>query len=221
MNTLKSLTWTVLLLVTILFLFGVLYTQAATMYFTDGFCNATGRTCPPSKNDVENTQLFFYFGTVPKAILSLFKTLTGGVSWQEVLVPVEELGMFWAIFFVALISFCYLAVLNIVTGIVCSSSIESAVEDLDLQVQAHVANKDKFTKQLTKLFEEIDEDHSGNITRQELEDAIQADERQAAAVFSAIGISMETALQLCALLDLDGNRTIDIEEFVESCLKLR
>jgi hypothetical protein len=221
LNTLKSLTWTALLLVTILFLFGVIYTQAATSFFTDDFCNTAGRTCPPLKTDVETTKLFYYFGTIPKAILSLFKALTGGVSWEEVFVPVEEMGSFWAMFFIVFISFCYLAVLNIVTGIVCSTSIESAIEDLDLQVQAHIANKDKFTSQLTKLFVEIDADESGNITRQELEHAIRADEKQAADVFSAIGISVETALQLCSLLDLQGNRTIGIEEFVDGCLKLR
>jgi hypothetical protein len=221
LNTLKSLTWTVLLLVTILFLFGVIYTQAATGYLTDEFCNATGRTCPPSKTDVENTELFYYFGTIPKAILSLFKSLTGGVSWQELVMPLEEMGMFWAIFFVLFIAFCHLAVLNIVTGIVCSTAIESAIEDLDLQVQAYAADKDKFTKKLAQLFHQIDEDHSGNITKQELEDAIRADEEKAHTLFAAMGISGKTALQLCALLELDSSTNISLEEFVERCLKLR
>jgi len=138
-----------------------------------------------------------------------------------VITPLEEIGWFWAAFFIVFISFCYLAVLNIVTGIVCSTAIESATEDLDMQVQASLADKDKFSKQLAKLFETIDEDHSGNITVQELEEMIKDDSEGAAAVFSAMDISVETALQLCVLLDQDGGGTISLDEFVEGCLKLR
>merc|ERR1719195_2306228 len=135
--------------------------------------------------------------------------------------PLEDIGIFWALFFVFFISFCYLAVLNIVTGIVCSTAIQSTTEDLDLQVHAHLGDKDKFAKKLGQLFTQIDQDHSGYITRQELDDAIRADEEKAQAVFSAMGISGETALQLCALLDLDGGTKISLAEFVERCLKLR
>eukprot|EP00419_Tripos_fusus_P000955 CAMPEP_0172676974 /NCGR_PEP_ID=MMETSP1074-20121228/14356_1 /TAXON_ID=2916 /ORGANISM="Ceratium fusus, Strain PA161109" /LENGTH=289 /DNA_ID=CAMNT_0013494739 /DNA_START=52 /DNA_END=921 /DNA_ORIENTATION=+ len=217
----KSLTWTVLLLVIILFLFGVVYTQAATGYFTGKYCNDGGRTCPPSKADVEDTPLYYYFGTVDAAVLSLFKTLTGGVSWQDVIKPLEEIGLFWALFFVAFISFCYLAVLNIVTGIVCSTAIESATEDLDMQVQASLADKDRFTRQLKDLFVVIDADNSGTISVQELENVIKADSEGAAAVFAAMDISVETALQLCTLLDTDHDRNISVDEFVEGCLKLK
>jgi len=90
-----------------------------------------------------------------------------------------------------------------------------------MQVQASLADKDKFTKQLKKLFDEIDQDHSGQITLQELESVVKNDSEGAAAVFAAMDISVETALTLCALLDADGSNNISVEEFVEGCLKLR
>jgi len=85
--------------------------------------------------------LHYYFGSTARSTFTLFKTLTGGVSWQDVSEPLEDVSLLWAMFFVRFLSFCYLAVLNIVTGIVCTTAIESANDDLDMQVQASLEER--------------------------------------------------------------------------------
>jgi len=220
LNTVKSLTWTVVLLLVILFLFGVLFTQASTQYFINDFCK-NSPPCPASEAAIEETRLFYYWGSIWRSIFTLFKTLTGGVSWQDVSDPLADVSFFWAAFFVGFISFCYLAVLNIVTGIVFSIAIESATEDLDMQIAANLADKEKYTKQLTNLFQNIDIDHSGHISLDEIQDVMKADPEGVSALFDAMEITVETAWELFQLLDTNGSRTVGLDEFVEGCLRLR
>jgi len=139
-NTLKSLTWTVILLFVSLYLFAVRFTQATTEYFIADYY-IDHPPCQASTATIEATTLHYYFGSTARSTFTLFKTLTGGVSWQDVSEPLEDVSLLWAVFFVRFLSFCYLAVLNIVTGIVCTTAMESANDDLDMQVQASLEER--------------------------------------------------------------------------------
>jgi len=216
-STLKSLTWTVLLLFVILYLFSVLFTQGSAHYFINDYCQEN-QPCP--EDTIKNTPLHSYFGSIPKSMFTLFKTLTGGESWGDVEKPLEDVSIFWAIFFVAFISFCYLAVLNVVTGIVCTTAIESATEDIDMQVQATLAEKEKYSKQLVSLFHNIDIDQSEQLSLDEILFVMKADPWGVATVCDAMEIKVGTAWGLFKILDTDGSMSIELEEFVEDCVYL-
>ncbi|CAE7692672.1 CACNA1F, partial [Symbiodinium sp. CCMP2456] len=73
LHTIQSLCWALLLLVLIMYVFAVLFTQAVNGYILDG--NQL------SAEDHEAS--LAYFSSVADTMLSLFMSVSGGVSWEE------------------------------------------------------------------------------------------------------------------------------------------
>lgn len=214
LNTLRSLVWTMVLLLSILYIFGILFTQAAAEVLSLG----GGQWTDPS--DQQNFDaLKRYFGSLHVAIFTQFKAVTGGVTWQEVSGPLAFVHPFWEFLFTVFISFTYFAVLNVVTGVFCQSAIESAANDKDMVVQAQLSNKKLYTEQLRDLFKCIDAHHQGKVNFDMLESCL--DDPQCQAYFEVLGITSDDAWNLFKLLDDDDSNQIELEEFVSGCLRLR
>mmetsp|Transcript_65243 Transcript_65243/g.180970 ORF Transcript_65243/g.180970 Transcript_65243/m.180970 type:complete len:571 (+) Transcript_65243:59-1771(+) len=204
MNTLRSLIWTMVLLGGILYVFGLLFTQAVTEHMVE-FGEVPG--------------ISRYYGNLPRSVYTLFKAVTGGVDWQEVAVPLGIVSPMWEIVFVIFIAFTQFAVLNVVTGTFCQSAIESANHDKDVMVQAQMASKQRYTEQLQELFETLDPTNSGRITPSTFEESL--NDRQVQAYFHSLEITVDDAWNLFRLLDDNESNSIDLEEFVTGCLRLR
>ncbi|CAL1169342.1 unnamed protein product [Cladocopium goreaui] len=74
-------------------------------------------------------------------MLSLFMSIAGGVSWEEVVRPLKAISTAWVFVFLFYIAFTYFAVLNVVTGVFCQSAIDSAQNDQTLVLQSILATK--------------------------------------------------------------------------------
>merc|ERR1711933_545950 len=72
---------------------------------------------------------------------------------------------------------------------------------------------------LRQLFRQIDENHSGEITIDELEDMHQRSDFHA--YFTSLGLQSEDAWSLFKLLDRDRNGRLSVDEFVSGCLQLK
>jgi len=117
------------------------------------------------------------------------------------------------------IAFTQLAVLNVLTGVFCQNAIESAQRDQDIVTQAMLADKKRYAKQLRDLFHEIDEDGSGNVTIVEFERHL--NDSCIKAYFDALELDASDAYAFFRLMDQDMGDTIDLNEFVEGCMRLR
>merc|ERR1712151_964721 len=111
--------------------------------------------------------LLYYWGTLPDSMLALFMSISGGISWHDVLKPLRGLSWICLLLFLTYITFTYFAVLNVIIGIFCQSAIESTQSDQEAMVQAFLQNQSKFTKRFRMLFHTIDNDGSGFITKDE------------------------------------------------------
>merc|ERR1712032_1524179 len=89
----------------------------------------------------------------------------------------------------------------------------------DMMVEALVNRKRMYTEKITQLFQNIDCDSSGEITIHELEECLQDD--QAAAYFAALEVDVSDAWTLFKLIDNDESGVVELQEFVEGCLKLK
>lgn len=49
-------------------------------------------------------------------MLSLFMSISGGVSWENVISPLKKISTAWVVVYLFYISFTYFAVLNVVTA---------------------------------------------------------------------------------------------------------
>merc|ERR1719464_1701816 len=107
--TLKSVVWSMLLLVIIIYTFGILFTQAVSDYQV---ALSIGEKSRLSDEDME--KLMYHWGTLPDSMLTLFMSISNGVSWFDVLRYVREVDEIWLWVFLVYISFTYFAVLNVV-----------------------------------------------------------------------------------------------------------
>ena len=153
------------------------------------------------------------------SMLTLFSSITGGVNWADCLEPLTQIseGLQWI--FIAYISFTYFAVLNVITGVFCNSAIENAQRDPDLVVHTTLASKQRYTKKLEKIFKALDFDSSSGITLVELESLMQNE--KLIAFFEAMDLEACDAWALFKLIDTDGTQVIDVDEFVQGCLRLK
>merc|ERR1719326_2539993 len=66
----------------------------------------------------DSIELTRYYGSLARSMLTLFEAISGGVDWDELVVPlIDDISPFCAVLFVMYIAFCTLAMLNVVTGV--------------------------------------------------------------------------------------------------------
>lgn len=205
--TLQTVGWAMLLLFLIIYMFGVIFTQAAISIFEDGV-------------DIPLIdELHTFFGTFMRSLCTLFKSISGGVDWQEPILALSDVGWFYVFLFIVYIAFVVFAVLNVVTGVFCQSAIESVASDREMATLAQMAEKDEWVKRMNLFFYELDEDGDGNLDIDEFTAHLENDSM--VAYLSFLGIDGANATQMFRLLSNNGNKSLTAEEFVNGCLRVR
>jgi len=125
------------------------------IYITGIFCTHTithVRVKKASEAVTLDANIEFWYGSVPRTVLSLFQGLTGGVDWNDLVQPFLDHASAIAGFVLVLwFAFAFIAVLNVVTG----TFVENAI------AQAHKV-QDMVKLQKTKaVFKFLDVDQSG------------------------------------------------------------
>lgn len=211
-STLKALVWALVLLGLIVYVFAVLFTQAVYEFKSDPALLASASLNQDSKR---------YFGNLGESMLSLFMSIAGGVSWEEVIRPLQEISTMWVMAYLFYIAFTYFAVLNVVTGVFCQSAIESAQNDHAMVVQALMDNKAAHIQKLRGLFHQMNGEDSdrGVITLGMFEEKIKTPAVRE--YFEALGLDIWDAWSFFKLLDNGGDGSVDLEDFFDGCLRFR
>merc|ERR1712139_35029 len=135
-------------------------------------------------------------------MFTLYKTISGGVSWHDVVMPLGQLEWYWVFFFVAYVAFTFFAVLNVITGVFCEAAIESARQDHEMMIQQHLTEKEKFTAAVCELF---GVERSGTkdmvLSYREFEDVLTHPSTKA--YLAATQLDVSDAWELFKLLDTD------------------
>mmetsp|Transcript_88259 Transcript_88259/g.254688 ORF Transcript_88259/g.254688 Transcript_88259/m.254688 type:complete len:598 (+) Transcript_88259:74-1867(+) len=207
-STVKSLVWGLTLLVILMYGFGILFTQVATSLLADNQVDSD-----------ERLAINLFWSSTPRSMLTLWESVSGGVSWHDVVTPLTQGGVVVILLFCSYIAFTQLAVLNVLTGVFCQTAIESAQRDQDIVTAARLADKERYTQQLMDLFGEIDTDCSGTITILELKRHMNSEKVKA--YFAALELDATDAWAFFKLIDHDRGNTIDLKEFVEGCMRIR
>eukprot|EP00439_Symbiodinium_sp_Y106_P042101 s2361_g5.t1 len=215
-------------LMLIIYLFSVLLAQAVCEYrVTPDFDLLPQR----AKDSVDR-----YYTSLPKMMLSLFMAICGGVSWEDVLEPLEHISLVWVFIFLFYIQFTYFAVLNVLTGVFCQSAVESAQNDHANVVQSMLANKeahvetgptmvydeDEFivtAEKIRALFSKLGADEEGHITYAMFEEGLTSP--AVVQYFETLGLDVWDAWSFFKLLDLDSGGSVEVEEFFKGCLRFR
>jgi len=209
LQSFKSLTWAMLVLAMILYIFGIVFTQASA-YHQENL---------DTWDSEETEELLRRFGKLERSALSLFEAMSGGISWGELLVSLAPVGVQYELLFLIYIAFSLFAVVNIVTGVFVESAMQCSQEDRESLIQEEMMSKEAYMVSMQKVFEEMDVDNSGSVSMTEFKAAIE-DERLVA-YFDALGLEITDVKTLFVLLDRDKTGLISIEDFVLGCMRLK
>ncbi|OLP87019.1 Cation channel sperm-associated protein 1 [Symbiodinium microadriaticum] len=101
-QTLRAMVWSVVLLVVIIFLFGLIFTDVVSEH--------------RAQESSAESFLSARFGGLGSSMHSLFASITGGLSWIDARDALADVASIWGFLFEAYIAFCLFAVLNVMTG---------------------------------------------------------------------------------------------------------
>jgi len=111
------------------------------------------------------------FGGLDRAVLTLFMSITGGISWDVPMQAMQNISVAYGILFVFFVAAMTLAALNVVAGIFVNDAIEMAQMDRDIMIHAEAERNKAMISELLELFIESDSDNSGTLTITELTEA--------------------------------------------------
>lgn len=208
MSTFRALTWSLVLMLIILYITSVCITEGASQHLLN-----------QDEVSPEDLVIDEDFGTVARSLYTLLLSFTGGVSWGEPCGHLFQLGWMYVGIFLLFILFTLFAFLNIITGFFCENAIEVASRDKEYVIRQQLEDKKKYMSEFKDLFSGMDLDGSGEISLTELQDHI--NDRTMQAYFAHLELPMDNAWDIFRLLDSDLSGTVSIEEFVVGCLRLR
>jgi hypothetical protein len=192
-GSLKNLIWTLILLL------GLIYTVAV------GITETVAMQGPEV-----DSELIFWFGSLGRTMLTLFESITGGISWDCAVRPlIQEISGFMGFAFCFYISFCSFAMMNVVTGVFVNEASMRAQEDKDTYLANHIS----------ELFFQDPGQVDCQITWEDFQEKLACPDMQE--YFKAINVDVSEAQGFFGLLDVDGSGSVDPDEVVSGCLRLR
>jgi len=213
-NCARSLFWTVVLLVFMFYVFGVCLTQGVI-----AFCEQHS-DCTSASHELHVR----YWGSIVNSVFTLYQAMSGGVSWGEPVAPLSDAGWFFVGVYIVFVTVAQYAIVNILTAIFVEVTMSAAQNDRDAMVEEALIKKEAFAATMRNIFENarsddaIDEDDVGLVALYELE--LVAKDPKLKSYLDALDLSLEDIRDLFILLDLDNLGRVDLNEFIDSCVRL-
>ncbi|CAK9047907.1 L type [Durusdinium trenchii] len=247
-STLWSLVWTLVLLVILFYVIGVILAQLvadgctalqADKALLESSAAADVAASDPSRTcDIVAGEDMRYWLDVPDAwtetMLTLFLSISGGLSWVEALDPLRRISSLASFLFISYVFLSIFAILNVVTGVFlrCRNAIESAQADKEIAIMKQMEWKEAQLRALKGVFVEIDADKSNVITTEELEvhassgdevgrDEVAMSKDSLTNFLESMDISTGDLRTLFRIMDQDGSGEISFEEFISGCMTLQ
>eukprot|EP00930_Biecheleria_cincta_P049809 TRINITY_DN3500_c0_g1_i1.p1 TRINITY_DN3500_c0_g1~~TRINITY_DN3500_c0_g1_i1.p1 ORF type:complete len:584 (+),score=109.85 TRINITY_DN3500_c0_g1_i1:334-2085(+) len=212
MNSLKPLMWAGGLLLSIMYLVAICLLQFVSEEIKEKTVDASAGTL----DEKTYSDLKDQFGSVFRAIFTLYLCITGGLDWGDAATPIMALNPGLGILFLTYIAFAVLCVLNIITGVFVENATRMSAQDDEMVLMEQMEARKTWMREVQDLFNLADSNNSGKITADDFNAQVQDVRLQA--WFQKLGIQLEaySANGLFELLDFDGDGELDIDEFLTS-----
>jgi hypothetical protein len=160
-----------------------------------------------------------YYESMGETVVHLFMSISGGIDWEQMANPLRKLDPVYVVIFVAYIFFMTFGVLNVVVGIFVENAKQQQEKDREIVTQTGLKQERQNIKRMRDIFKEADKDQDDTLSWEEFHEYLQ--DSEVAAFFGSLGLDVSVARALFVLLDVDDSNAVNIDEFVQGCLRLR
>lgn len=206
-NSLLSLTWGLILLVFLIFLFAILMMQGVEQHIRS------------SPGEPVSEELLSTFGNVQRSVLTLLMAISGGQDWVDFLVPLESVNTFYAGLFVVYVLVMGIGVFAILTGIFVEAAATNHQNDSNWAIQQEIEKRKATINKLRRFLHRADVDLDGKITKAEFEHYLSQEDMRAH--LSLLDLDPTEAQDIFRLVDIEGRNEVAIEELVDRFMRLR
>jgi hypothetical protein len=166
----------------------------------------------------ERKEVFEYFGTFCRAILSMFEMTLG--NWPPVCrLLVEHVSEWFMILFITHKLTIGFAVIGVINGVFMQETFKVASSDDRILMRQKESDVKIYGQKMRRLFAAIDQDCSGAIDQEEF--GIVMEDHEIMSWMSSLDLPVRDHKILFHLLDVDGNGVLSPEELVRGILQLR
>eukprot|EP00931_Biecheleriopsis_adriatica_P053349 TRINITY_DN31213_c0_g1_i1.p1 TRINITY_DN31213_c0_g1~~TRINITY_DN31213_c0_g1_i1.p1 ORF type:complete len:580 (-),score=121.60 TRINITY_DN31213_c0_g1_i1:26-1672(-) len=153
---------------------------------------------------------FKSFGDAMMTLLQIFSFDSIGGIYR----PLIRHRTWLFVYFMVAMLLLSIALMNLVTAVMVNSSLDQASEDKEARKAWEAVKKAKQIEDLKAMFKELDEDGSGELTIDEIEQAPEEAQLQLQEIAGT-----DNLRELFEMLDFDGGGTVGVEEFCDGVLK--
>lgn len=206
-SSLRLLLWAGCLLVMLMYLFAVSIVQIVETQLADEATGSTG-------------ELVLYWGSLPRAIYTLYLSITNGTSWDDAAEPLLMISPSLVAAYCVYIGIASFCVLNTITGIIVDKATHVIAADDDCRMWNELDRKKRWVRDVRLLFHKADKDGTGKLGWEGFHRLLT--DLQMQNILKCLGVDVMAIepRMLFDLFDTDGGGTIDINEFAASIQKL-
>lgn len=209
-GSLKSFIWSMMVLILVFYIFGLSMTVGSCEYLSSG----QGESWKEQKSDLRD-----FFGSLDRSMFSLFQAMSGGRDWAEFYEALSGVNAIHKLTFVFAVSFSLFAIANVLAATFVESALQASNTDRETIIKEELQNQKNYLNRIKELFEEMDLDDTGTLSIEEFEKHL--DDDRVVAYFNTLKLDVSDARTLFLLLDHDGSGSIDLDEFVSGCHRLK
>jgi len=202
--------WAIAILIIVMYAFGV--------FFMSGLAGSLQDMDYNDDNSSIASALGVKFGSVYRTMASLFEGISGGNDWAGIAEEMREVSEGLYVCFALYVVFVTLGVLNIVTGFFVDGTMQANVNAREEMLRAAQDKKNTMAELIGELFHQLDTDHSGKLSFEELEAHLYEEALQE--YFCVLEMEPDEAKDLFCLLDIKNEGEVSIAEFTAGCLKV-
>jgi len=160
------------------------------------------------------------FNSVMQSNLTLFQQIITGDSWGLISISIIDKSGWYAIPLVLIVITVSLGLTNLILVVIVERAAEAREKDTKSRVQDKERAELKLRKEFVRLCERMDEDNSGDLSMEELNEGWEANETFRN-ILKSFDIDKSEIESLFGILDEDNSGDVSYKEFSEALGKYR
>eukprot|EP00928_Gymnodinium_smaydae_P095275 TRINITY_DN8171_c0_g2_i1.p1 TRINITY_DN8171_c0_g2~~TRINITY_DN8171_c0_g2_i1.p1 ORF type:complete len:655 (-),score=67.84 TRINITY_DN8171_c0_g2_i1:33-1925(-) len=198
-STLKSLLWAICTIFIIIYIVSIVVVEVI-----------SNQLAAADPQDEDAIMLQRQFGSLFDTMFLLFQSISGGVDWDVVSLPLFRISTWMGAFFTTYVAFSLFCVLNVITGVFVDNSARISMRDEENLLLETIETRKQRISDMTHLFLLLS-DGEESFSRRQF--GRHAKDIRVQTQFAKLGITTYCLKGLFALLDFHKNGRITYDNF--------